>query len=155
MARSLMSLVLPILPILLHQGVWTAQNGKEITVPCPVRAKYQEAARTGEPFRLPRGCILQESVVAYNPAKWLELMARTDQLIEHDKAVTEHYETCTREMIACSKDLLDTAYECVSLVESVSTSFRCPAPRPCPDWGNRAIGAVTAGALCAGFQLVR
>ena len=82
-------------------------------------------------------------------------MARTDQLIEHDKAVTEHYESCTREMIECSKDLLDTADECVSLVESVSTSLKCPTPRPCPAWGDRALGAVTAGALCVGLQFVR
>ena len=152
MARSLVFLVLP---ILFHQGIWTTQDGKEMTVPCPVRSKYQEAARTGEAFRLPRGCIIQESVVAYNPEKWLGLMARTDQLIEHDKAVTEHYESCTREMIQCSKDLLNTADECVSLVESVSTSLKCPAPRPCPIWGDRAIGAVTAGALCAGLQIMR
>jgi hypothetical protein len=152
MARSLIFLVLP---ILLHQGVWTTQNGKEITVPCPVRARYQEAARTGEPFRLPRGCMLQESVVAYNPAKWLELMAQTDQLIEHDKAVTEHYESCTRDMITCSKDLVDAADECVTLLESASTALKCPTPRPCPAWGDRALGAVTAGALCVGLQFVR
>ena len=152
MARSLVFLVLP---ILLHQGVWTTQSGKELTVPCPVRSKYQEAARTGEPFRLPRGCILQESVVAYDPAKWLELMARTDQLAEHDQAVTEQYETCTKDIIECTKDLLDNADECVALVESVSSSLKCPAPRPCPAWGNRALGAVTAGALCVGLQFVR
>ena len=149
------SLIFLVFPILIHQGIWTTREGKEITVPCPVGKKYEEAARTGEPFRLPRGCMIQESVVAYNPEKWLEIMARIDQTIEHDRAVTDQYEACTKDIIECTKDLLETADECVTLVESVSTSFKCPAPRPCPKWGNRAIGAVTAGALCAGNQLVR
>ena len=143
------------MPILLHQGIWITQEGKQLNVPCPMPSRYQEASRTGEPFRLPKGCILQSPVVAYNPSKWLELMARTDQLIEHDRAVTEQYKSCNLEIIECTKDLLDNADECIALVESASTSLKCPAPRPCPDWGNRAIGAVTAGAICVGLQFVR
>ncbi len=152
MARSLMFLVLP---ILLHHGVWVTQAGQEINVPCPDRAKYREAARTGEAFRLPRGCIIQDPVVAYNPEQWLTAMARTDALEAHDQVVSEHYDECSKELLDCTKDIASAADECVGLVESASSAIRCPTPRPCPAWGDRAIGAVTAGALCVGLSLTR
>ena len=134
-------------------GLWSDTTGTKSRVDCPTSQEFIERNKDNLPIKVPEGCRVYGSMVAYDRVDWLRLKKRLDLAEAWRGHDAKELRRRNRELIDCKNKIELDYTECSSAIHELADSMRCPPPPPCPtcsDWTNRALGFSSGVLLCGG-----